>query len=140
MPDGAGMEGSQDHRAGVGEWLTERLGLAGLAKLANKKEVPTHRHTIWYYLGGMTFFLFVIQVCTGILLLFYYRPSASEAYESIQFIMTEVRFGWLIRSIHVWSANLMVFSLVVHLFSVLALRAYRRMSGVPSRHRTGMLL
>jgi len=67
----------------------------------------------------------VVQVTTWILLLFYYRPSAEEAYESVQFLMAEVEFGWLIRSIHAWSANLMIFALFVHLFSVLLLKAYR---------------
>ncbi|MDH3569331.1 MAG: hypothetical protein OER89_03995, partial [Gemmatimonadota bacterium] len=62
-------------------WLDDRLGLAALGALAKKKDVPVHRHTIWYYLGGMTLFLFVVQIATGILLLFYYRPSAEEAYE-----------------------------------------------------------
>jgi cytochrome b6 len=106
-------------------WLDERLGLAGIGKLAEKKDVPVHRHTIWYYLGGMTLFLFVVQVCTGMLLLIYYRPSAQEAYESVQFLMATVQFGWLVRSIHAWSANLMIFTLFIHLFSVLFMRAYR---------------
>jgi quinol-cytochrome oxidoreductase complex cytochrome b subunit len=106
-------------------WLDQRVGLADLEKLAHKKQVPVHRHTIWYYFGGMTLFLFTIQVATGILLLLYYRPSAEEAYESVQFLMTEVPFGWLIRSIHAWAANLMIFTLFVHLFSVLLLRVYR---------------
>ncbi|HXG52644.1 MAG TPA: cytochrome bc complex cytochrome b subunit [candidate division Zixibacteria bacterium] len=106
-------------------WLDERIGLEDLARLAKKKEVPVHRHTVWYYFGGMTLFLFAIQVVTGILLLLYYRPSANEAFESIQFLMTEVEFGWLVRSIHAWSANLMVFSMFIHLFSTLLLRAYR---------------
>jgi len=69
-------------------WLDERIGLNDFAKLAKKKEVPLHRHTFWYYFGGMTLFLFMIQVGTGILLLLYYRPSAGEAFESIQFRMT----------------------------------------------------
>jgi cytochrome b6 len=107
-------------------WLEARVGLAGLKALAKKKEVPVHRHTIWYYLGGMTLFLFIVQVSTGILLLFYYRPSAEEAYESVQFLMAEVEFGWLVRSIHSWAANLMIFTLFIHLFSVLLLKAYRR--------------
>ncbi|MBE0593065.1 MAG: cytochrome b N-terminal domain-containing protein, partial [Gemmatimonadales bacterium] len=106
-------------------WLDERLGLAGIGKLAEKKDVPVHRHTTWYYLGGMTLFLFVVQVCTGMLLLIYYRPSAQEAYESVQFLMATVQFGWLVRSIHAWSANLMIFTLFIHLFSVLFMRAYR---------------
>lgn len=107
-------------------WLDERVGLKELDKLAKKKQVPVHRHTVWYYFGGMTLFLFTIQVATGILLLLYYRPSAGEAYESVQFLMTEVQFGWLVRSLHAWSANLMVFTLFVHLFSALMLKAYRR--------------
>lgn len=112
-------------RARVMAWLDDRLDLAAFRKLAEKKEVPVHRHSFWYYLGGMTLFLFVVQVATGILLLFYYRPSAAEAYESIRFIMTEVKFGWLIRSIHEWAANLMIFTLFIHLFSVLFMKAYR---------------
>jgi cytochrome b6 len=56
--------------------------------------------------------------CDGILLLLYYRASADEAYESVRFLMTQVEFGWLIRSIHSWSANLMIGAAMVHMFSV----------------------
>ena len=63
---------------------------------------------------------------TGILLLLYYRPGANEAFESVQYIMTQVQFGWLIRSIHSWSANLMIFTAFAHMFSVLFLKAYRK--------------
>ena len=118
------MEPVETHGA-VWRWLDRRIGLADLEYLARKKQVPLHRHTIWYYFGGMTLFLFAIQVATGILLLFYYRPSAEEAYESVQFLMAEVEFGWLIRSIHAWAANLMLFTLFVHMFSVLLLGVYR---------------
>jgi cytochrome b6 len=106
-------------------WLDDRLGLGAIRHLAEKKTVPVHRHSIWYYFGGMTLFLFIIQVCTGILLLLYYRPSAETAFESVEFIMTQVRFGWLVRSIHSWSANLMIAALFIHMFSVFFLRAYR---------------
>jgi len=105
-------------------WLDERLSLSEVAAIARKKEVPVHRHSIWYYFGGMTLFLFAVQVITGILLLLYYRPSAENAFESVQFIITEVKFGWLIRSIHSWSANLMIATLFIHMFSVFFLRAY----------------
>jgi cytochrome b6 len=105
-------------------WLDERLSISTLAAMVQKKEVPLHSHSIWYYFGGMTLFLFVVQVVTGILLLLYYRPSAENAFESVQFIMTEVKFGWLIRSIHSWSANLMIATLFIHMFSVFFLRAY----------------
>ncbi len=100
------------------------MSITSLARLAEKKEVPVHRHSVWYYFGGMTLFLFTVQVVTGILLLLYYRPSSENAFESVQFIMTEVQFGWLIRSIHSWSANLMIATLFIHMFSVYFTRAY----------------
>jgi cytochrome b6 len=107
-------------------WLDDRLGIGAIAELARKKEIPIHRHSIWYYFGGMTLFLFGVQVGTGILLLLYYRPSAETAFESVQFIVTEVQFGWLIRSVHSWSANLMIATLFIHMFSVYFMRSYRQ--------------
>ncbi len=114
------------HAQPLSEWLEERLGWRAVKHQIDHKEVPQHRHSIWYYFGGMTLFLFVVQVSTGILLLLYYRPSAESAFESVQFIMTEVEFGWLIRSVHSWSANLMIAAAFVHMFSALFLRAFRR--------------
>ncbi len=115
---------------GIGQsirrWLDERFGLEALIQFAKKKTVPVHRHTVWYYLGGMTLFLFVIQVLTGILLLLYYRPTPNDAFESVQYIMTHVQFGWLIRSVHSWAANLMIFTAFLHMFSVYFMRAYRK--------------
>jgi cytochrome b6 len=107
-------------------WLDKRLGYSSAVELAEKKEIPVHRHSIWYYFGGMTLFLFSVQVVTGILLLLYYRPSAENAFESVQFIVTEVEFGWLIRSIHSWSANLMILTLFIHMFSTYFMSAYRK--------------
>src|SRR5215472_18629120 len=110
--------------AAIRKWFDERLPLQDIAHVAEKKEIPLYRQTIWYYFGGMTLFLFTVQVATGILLLLYYRPSSENAFESVQFIITEVKFGWLIRSIHSWSANLMIATLFIHMFSVFFLRAY----------------
>jgi len=107
-------------------WLHDRLEWDDLIAPLKEKTVPRHRLSYWYFLGGITLFLFGIQVVTGILLLLYYRPGANEAFESVQYIMTQVQFGWLIRSIHSWSANLMIFTAVAHMFSVLFLKAYRK--------------
>jgi len=107
-------------------WLDERFGAGSVEDFLRHKTVPLHRHTIWYYFGGMTLFLFIVQVLTGILLLLYYRPTPNDAFESVQYIVTQVRFGWLIRSVHSWSANLMIFTAFVHMFSVYFLKAYRK--------------
>src|SRR6266542_388491 len=107
----------------IHDWLDERLDLQELTHPLRKKTVPVHKLSYWYFLGGMTLFLFIIQVCTGILLLLYYRPGVNEAFESVQYITTQVRFGWLVRNIHSWSANLMILFAFAHMFSVLFLRA-----------------
>ncbi len=114
-------------------WLNDRLGLSKIVEFASHKTVPVHRFSVFYYLGGMTLFFFLAQVVTGVLLMLYYRPSANEAFESVEFIMTVVPFGWLIRSIHSWSANLMVFFAFLHLVSVFFMKAYR-----PPRELTWM--
>jgi len=106
-------------------WLDDRLALGQLREVASHKTVPSHRQSVFYYLGGMTLFFFIVQVVTGILLMLYYRPSGEEAFESIEFIMTTVPFGWLIRSIHSWSANLMVYFAFAHLVTVYFMKGYR---------------
>jgi cytochrome b6 len=111
--------------ASVSAWLDDRLGISRIRELAAHKTVPIHRFSVFYYLGGMTLFFFLVQVLTGVMLMLYYRPSAEEAFESVEFIMTTVPFGWLIRSLHSWSANLMVFFALIHMGSVFFLRAYR---------------
>ena len=104
----------------------ERLGLDSAQALAAKKHVPIHRTTVFYFLGGMALFLFGIQVVTGSLLSLYYKPSPDQAFESVRAIMTEVDFGWLIRSIHVWSANLLIGVLFLHVLTTYIMRAYRQ--------------
>jgi quinol-cytochrome oxidoreductase complex cytochrome b subunit len=106
--------------------LDDRFDLTPLVEFARHKEVPRHRHGWAYYFGGLTLFFFGIQVATGILLLLYYRPTAEAAFESVQFIMNRVAFGWLIRSIHSWSANLMILSAFLHMFSVYLFGAYAK--------------
>ncbi len=110
----------------VVDWIDERLDLSGVKHFVATKTVPIHTQEVWYYLGGLTLFLFAVQIFTGILLLLYYRPSAAEAYESVQFIVTRVQFGWLIRNIHSWSANLLIAAAFAHFFSVFLLKSYRK--------------
>ena len=115
-----------DIRGRVYSFLHERLGLEDLQRLAGKKRVPIHSSSHFYYFGGMALFLFMIQIVTGILLSLYYKPSPDQAFESVQAIVTEVDFGWLIRSAHSWSANLLVGVLFLHLLTAYLMRAYRR--------------
>ena len=107
-------------------WLNDRFQLDNLISFMKKKEVPLYRGTIWYYFGGISLLLFIIQVVTGMLLLLYYKGSAELAFESVQFISAKVKFGWLIRSIHSWSSNLMILAVLIHMFSVFFTKAYKK--------------
>ncbi|MBS1713104.1 MAG: cytochrome bc complex cytochrome b subunit [Armatimonadetes bacterium] len=106
-------------------YLIERLGLEDVIATAKKKTVPQHRHSVWYYWGGLSLLFFIVQALSGILLMVYYRPGP-EAYESVRQITYQIHFGWLVRSVHNWSANLFLISVFVHMFSVFFMKAYRR--------------
>jgi cytochrome b6 len=121
--DRAGAD--QAKTSGIYLWIDERLSLDELGALARHKTVPQHQYSFWYYWGGISLFLFILQLLTGILLLVYFRPG-KEAFESVRLITYDVEFGWLIRSAHSWSANLLVFAVFVHMFSVFFMKAYRK--------------
>ncbi|MGD1010218.1 MAG: cytochrome bc complex cytochrome b subunit [Candidatus Aminicenantales bacterium] len=106
-------------------FLDERFQVHSLLELAKKKTVPEHKHSFWYFFGGICLFLTALQVATGIMLLIYYTPTVDGAHESVQFIMSQVKFGWLIRSVHSWSANILIGVLLIHMFSTFFLKAYR---------------
>jgi cytochrome b6 len=111
---------------GLYQWINQRFKVDALVEYMGDKVVPVHSHSSFYYFGGITAFLFIIQVLSGILLLMYYRPGAESAYESVRFIVSEVAFGWLVRSMHSWSANLMILAAFIHMFTVYFTSAYRR--------------
>ncbi len=78
-----------------------------------------------YCLGGMAFTAFLVSLITGLLLSVYYVPSAKEAYPSIEALNNKVWFGWGIRSIHKWSASLLIIFVLLHAVRVFVHRAYR---------------
>ncbi|MCX5821441.1 MAG: cytochrome bc complex cytochrome b subunit [Deltaproteobacteria bacterium] len=107
-------------------WLDERYDVREITKLAKSKLVPEHRHDLWYYTGGITLFLFILQFLTGMLLSFYYVPHIDFAYKSIIEIVTKLNMGWFFRSLHHWGAQLAIVFLFIHLFGTLLLKAYRK--------------
>jgi ubiquinol-cytochrome c reductase cytochrome b subunit len=104
-------------------WLDERLGLTTIYKTVLDRPVP--KVNWWFTLGSASLFLFVMQVVTGIFLSVYYVPSPDHAYDSIQYIMNGVAFGWLIRGIHHWGASLMVLVVFIHMLRTFYYAAYK---------------
>lgn len=104
-------------------WLDERLGLTGIYTVVLDRKVP--KVNWWFTLGSASLFLFVMQGVTGIFLTIYYVPSPDHAYDSIQYIMNGVAFGWLIRGIHHWGATLVVIVVFIHMLRTFYFGAYK---------------
>lgn len=106
-------------------WIDERYELSAILKPILDKPVPEWQRRWYYCLGGLTFFLFLVQGVTGIMLAFYYKPTPAEAYASIQFIENEVLLGSAVRMIHHWSANGMIVMACAHMLRVFIMGAYK---------------
>ena len=104
-------------------WLDERLGWRDVWEKIFLRKVPKVN---WFYtLGSATLFLAVNQAVTGILLTIYYVPTPDHAYDSVQYITTQVAMGWLIRGMHHWGASAMIVVAVLHMLRVIFYGAYK---------------
>ncbi len=103
------------------EKVDERLGLSGLAY-----PVPAYANRLPYVLGGITLFGFVILILTGVLLAQFYHPHPANAHDSVVFIITAAPWGDFVRSVHFWTANLVVVTALLHLIRVFATGCYKR--------------
>lgn len=104
--------------------IDRRLQIDEAFKKALRYRLPSHvgwRHA----LGGVTYLLFLILIVTGVMLAIFYRPSVEEAYPSVQHIVSARPFGWLIRDVHHWAANLVVLALLAHMARVFFEAAYK---------------
>ena len=99
------------------DFVDERIGLKTLeAKMMNE---PIKGGSRWAYVfGSVLLFIFIMQAITGILLMFYYIPSADHAYASTQYILNEVDYGWFILSYHFWGSSAMVVMVFIHMSQV----------------------
>jgi cytochrome b6 len=82
----------------VYDWFEERLEIQAIADDITSKYVPPHVN-IFYCLGGITLTCFLVQVATCFAMTFYYRPTVTQAFSSVQYIMTEANFLWLVNPI-----------------------------------------
>lgn len=108
------------------DFLSERMPLDKLSfeSMVTKKEVPVHRMSWAYYMGGLTMLFFLIQLGTGVFLLFYYQPTVSDAHASVEYITHYVNSGFLIRNLHTWSSSCMILCLLVHVLTAFAMKAF----------------
>ena len=111
--------------AGTKGWIEERLHLQPAAERVMDHPVP--RHITWLHcFGGLTFFTFIIQVVTGVIMTFFYIPSPDHATDSVAYLQDAVPFGSIIRNLHVWGAYAMVLLVFLHMVRVFVHKAYRK--------------
>jgi quinol-cytochrome oxidoreductase complex cytochrome b subunit len=119
------IEGERHVRAAGGRlWQLLPVDWGKVQEVTNEP-VPGHIKRWWFALGGTPAYLFLIQITTGILLSFYYVPSPDHAYDSVGAITHAVPYGWFIRSIHKWAANLMIVTVLLHMCRVFFSCAFR---------------
>src|ERR687895_2036908 len=106
------------------DWLEERSGLVGAVKYFLFRKVP--RDIGWYHtLGSATLTAFLVQLVTGVILAFYYKPDPDSAYESIQTITNDLTLGWLVRGMHKWGASVFIILMFFHMARVFLFGAYK---------------
>lgn len=108
----------------VFNWIDSRFGIREPHKKFFQRLLPQVINYS-YCLGGIAFTLYLISAATGILLAIYYVPSVGEAYISVIRINEEVFLGWLVRSMHKWSANLLIVFIMLHALRVFVNGSYK---------------
>lgn len=119
------MRATQCLRSGI-EFLADRFPIEkmNVRSMVQTKTVPVHRMSWAYYMGGLALFFFLIQLTTGLLLLFYYEPTVSDAHASVERITEHISGGALIRNLHTWSASAMILTVQLHMLTTFAMKAF----------------
>lgn len=107
------------------DWLEERLEVQSIGDDILAKFVPAHVN-IFYCFGGIVLTCFLFQGASGFGLTLYYRPTVVEAFRSVRSVVQVVNVGWLIRSVHRWSAGCMVLVLVLHMSRVYLVAGFKK--------------
>ena len=107
----------------LANWLDERLAWRQVWTAIFLRKIP--KGNLLYTLGSASLFVSLIQIFTGILLTIYYVPTPDHAYDSVQYITTQVPAGWLIRGLHHWGASAMVVLVVLHMLRIIFYGSYK---------------
>jgi ubiquinol-cytochrome c reductase cytochrome b subunit len=109
----------------VYDWFEQRLGLGAPVIEAAEHEVPENTSSWWYVFGSGATVILILQVMTGILLALVYAPTASDAWNSLQFLDHNVKLGWFLRAMHGWGSDFMVAVVLIHMAQVFIFGAYK---------------
>ncbi|QTM99643.1 MULTISPECIES: menaquinol-cytochrome c reductase cytochrome b subunit [Sediminibacillus] len=114
------------------DWVDERVDITPLWRDIADHEVPEHVNpahhfsAFVYCFGGLTFFVTVIQILSGMFLTMYYVPDIENAWRSVYYLQTEVAHGQIVRGMHHWGASVVIVMLFLHTLRVFFQGAYKK--------------
>ncbi|QOW22806.1 cytochrome b [Novilysobacter avium] len=112
---------------GVMDWVNERApGMMPVYRKHMTEYYAPKNFNVWYYFGVLAMVALVNQILTGVFLTMHYKPSAAEAFSSVEYIMRDVEWGWLIRYMHSTGASLFFIVVYIHMFRGLMYGSYRK--------------
>jgi ubiquinol-cytochrome c reductase cytochrome b subunit len=109
----------------IAQWLDDRLHLTRLWNETAGHKVPASSASWFYVFGSATLVCFIVQILTGALLAFVYVPSASQAWNSLEYLNQAQYLGWYIRAVHEWGSTFMVAIMTLHMIQVFLFGAYK---------------
>ena len=107
-------------------WIDARFPLTALWKSQVSEYYAPKNFNFWYYFGSLALLVLVIQIITGIFLTMNYKPDAAKAFESVEYIMRDVEWGWLIRYLHSTGASMFFVVVYLHMFRGVMYGSYRK--------------
>ncbi len=112
--------------AALGAWIDARFPMTKMWKEHVSEYYAPKNFNFWYYFGSLALLVLVIQIVTGIFLTMNYKPSAAEAFSSVEYIMRDVEWGWLIRYLHSTGASAFFVVVYLHMFRALLYGSYQK--------------
>ncbi len=116
---------SQGRLTRLSLWIDERLGHSRFLRVHVTEYYAPKNFNFWYYFGSLALLVLVIQIVTGIFLTMNYKPSAEDAFASVEYIMRDVEWGWLIRYMHSTGASAFFVVVYLHMFRALLYGSYK---------------
>ena len=106
-------------------WIDERLPVSNFVKNHLSQYYAPKNFNFFYYFGALAIFIFVLQIVTGIFLTINYKPDAAQAFASVEYIMRDVEWGWLIRYMHSTGASFFFVVIYLHMFRAMLYGSYK---------------
>src|ERR1700716_920957 len=119
------QSGHAPDRKGFLGWLNKRLPIDEFVRSQLTGYYAPKNFNIWYFFGSLALVVLVLQLVNGIFLTMFYKPGEATSFDSVEFIMREVNFGWLIRYLHSTGASAFFIVVYLHMFRAFLYGSYR---------------